>query len=161
MSLLRLVKIIALVATLFTLTACNRTQEHLIGAWRVDQVALAQDEELLRIAPPAGALLQEWRKNMTSEWSFVFHKDSSLEMTMHGAQYEGRYSVMKEVGNTLYIRSEVRKLPVNQLDTLLGITQTVSDIEVKRFSIRISGGEGTLKLDKFAPLKIRRQPTSA
>ena len=143
-----------------SMSACQRAKEGLIGVWSVDQVALAQDRDILTIAPPAGTLLQEWKKNMTSEWSFVFYRDSSLELTMHGAQYEGRYQITREVGNTLYIRSEVRKLPINQLDTLLGITQEVSDVEVKRFSIRISGREGTLKLDKLAPLKIRRQPHS-
>lgn len=140
---------------------CNRTQYNLIGEWSVDQVALAKDTDVLKIAPPAGLIVQEWKKNMTSDWSFRFHSDQSLEMIMHGSHYEGRYQVMKEVGNTLYIRSEVRTLPINGLDALLGITQEVSKVEVKRFSIRITGREGTLKIDNFAPLKLLRQPKNS
>lgn len=164
MSSLTFGKCIRRVSVLFLIVwssvACQNTKQELIGEWSVDHESLAQDRELLKIAPPAGALVLEWKRNMTSEWSFSFHRDASIEMMVNGAQYEGRYQITREVGNTLYIRSELRKVPVNQLDTLLGITQEVSDVEIKRFSIRILGEQGTLKLDKLAPLKLRRQPQS-
>ena len=103
-------------------------------------------------------MIREWKMNMTKEWSFLFRKDRGLEMMMNGSHFEGYYTITREVGNTLYIRAEVKTLPVNSLDSLLGITQSVSDVQVKRFSIRILGQEGTIKIDDLAPLKLRRQP---
>jgi hypothetical protein len=152
------VKIAFFVVLLSTLCACQRASKELIGEWRVDQEAIASDPTLLKVAPPVGPMIRAWKMNMTKEWSFLFRKDRGIEMMMNGSHFEGRYQITREVGNTLYIRVEIKALAINSLDALLGITQPKSDVKVKRFSIRILGEEGTLKIEDFAPLKLRRQP---
>ena len=103
-------------------------------------------------------MIRAWKMNMTKEWSFLFRKDRGIELMMNGSHFEGRYQITREIGNTLYIRAEIKTIATNSLDALIGITQPKSDVEIKRFSIRILGEEGTLKIEDFAPLKLRRQP---
>ena len=139
-------------------TACQRPSEGLIGEWSVDQKALINDAEILKVAPPAGILLQEWRKNMTKEWSFRFHADRRIEVLMHGTYYEGRYQITREVGHTVFLEAELKAKNASELDGLLGIPTSEDDIEVKHFSVSILGKEGTLSLDEMLPLKILHQP---
>jgi hypothetical protein len=151
-------KIALCVALLSMLCACQRASKELIGEWRVDQDAIATDPTLLKVAPPVGPMIRAWKMNMTKEWSFLFRKDRGIELMMNGSHFEGRYQITREIGNTLYIRAEIKTIATNSLDALIGITQPKSDVEIKRFSIRILGEEGTLKIEDFAPLKLRRQP---
>lgn len=146
--------IIALMA--LVITSCQRASEGLVGEWYIDQQALANHPKILKVAPPAGILLQEWKKNMTKDWSFRFNADKSLQVIMHGSYYEGRYQITREVGHTVFIQAELKAKPINELDGLLGVPTSEGEVEVKQFSISILGKEGTISLDEMTPLKIIR-----
>jgi hypothetical protein len=94
---------------------------------------------------------------MTKNWSFLFRSDRGMEVIMNGSHYQGRYKVTQEIGQTVYIRAELRPLAANSLDELLQVSQDVSKVEVKHFSFQVMGDSGTLKLDDFTPLKLKRQ----
>ena len=68
-----------------------------------------------------------------------------------------RYQITQEIGQTVYIRAELRPLAANALDELLQVSQDISKVEVKHFSFYVLGDAGTLKLDDFVPLKLTRQ----
>ena len=143
--------------TMLALSACQKASNQLVGEWRVNQLAMRSDKALLTIAPPAGSLIREWKSNMTKEWSFLFRSDRGMEMIMNGSHYQGRYQITQEIGQTVYIRAELRPLAANTLDELLQVSQDISKVEVKHFSFHVLGDSGTLKLDDFVPLKLTRQ----
>jgi hypothetical protein len=142
---------------MLSLTACQKASSQLVGEWQVDQQAMRSDKSLLNIAPPAGVLIRDWKTNMTKGWSFLFRSDRGMEVIMNGSHYQGRYKVTQEIGQTVYIRAELRPLAANRLDELLQVSQDVSKVEVKHFSFQVLGDSGTLKLDDFTPLKLKRQ----
>ena len=114
----------------------------------VNQQAMRSDKTLLTIAP-CRFTYPRVEKNMTKEWSFLFRSDRGMEMIMNGSHYQGRYQVTQEIGQTVYIRAELRPLAANALDELLQVSQDVSKVEVKHFSFYVLGDTGTLKLDDF------------
>ena len=149
--------ILVSILTIVSLSACQKASSQLVGEWRVNQKAMRSDKSLLKIAPPAGPLIREWKSNMTKEWSFLFRNDRGVEMIINGSHYQGRYQITQEIGQTVYIRAELRPLAANSLDELLQVSQDISKVEVKYFSFHVLGDKGTVKFDDFIPLKLTRQ----
>ena len=149
--------ILLIVLAIVSLSACQKASSQLVGEWRVNQKAMRSDKSLLKIAPPAGPLIREWKSNMTKDWSFLFRNDRGVEMIINGSHYQGRYKVTQEIGQTVYIRAELRPIAVNSLDELLQVSQDISKVEVKYFSFHVLGDNGTVKFDDFIPLKLTRQ----
>ena len=150
-------RILLSILIMFSMSACQKASSQLVGEWRVNQKAMRSDKSLLKIAPPAGPLIREWKSNMTKDWSFLFRSDRGMEMIINGSHYQGRYHITQEIGQTVYIRAELRPLAANSLDDLLQVSQDISKVEVKYFSFHVLGDNGTVKFDDFIPLKLTRQ----
>ena len=148
-----------LLLAIVSLLGCERPRKSIIGTWTVDVVALANSKELLKIAPPAGILARDWKVNMVRDWVFRFNRDKSLEMRYQGHHYQGRYKVTSEVGNTLYLRTEMRPLASNGLDALLEINASSAKVKVERFSMTFNPQGAILSLNDFTPIKLRKNPT--
>ena len=151
-------KVLTLVAFI-GLVACQSPSKQLIGEWSIDSEALERSLHKLKIAPPAAPIVKSWKVNMTRDWAFRFNPDMSLEVAMHGAQYRGRYQISKVIGRTVFLRAELKSVPVSELDALLGISQEVSKIKVQHLSMRISDDQSTLMIDDLPPLILRRVST--
>ena len=143
----------------FSFVGCQSPQSQLIGTWTVDIEELNRNPEALKIAPPAGELARTWKMNMVKDWVFRFNADRSLEMNFQGMHYQGRYKVTSQVGNTLFIKTEMRPLPANGIDALLDVNVDAQKSVTERFSIKFAGKNTTLKLDSFTPIMLIKSPT--
>ena len=147
-----------LVLIILLASACQSPRDQLIGSWTVDIESLNQNPQAMKIAPPAGDLARTWKMNMVKDWVFRFNTDQSLEMKFQGMHYQGRYQISNQVGNTLYIKTEMRALPASGLDALLDVNVNSKQVVKERFSIRFSSGQTILELKDFTPVNIRRSP---
>ena len=147
-----------LILFVFLFSACESPRDQLIGSWTVDIESLNRNPQAMKIAPPAGDLARTWKMNMVKDWVFRFNTDQSLEMKFQGMHYQGRYQISNQVGNTLYIKTEMRALPASGLDALLDVNVNAKQVVKERFSIRFSSGKTILELKDFTPVNIRRSP---
>ena len=138
-------------------TGCNRTQQDLIGTWRVDLESIRRDPEGLKIAPPAGTMARAWKVKMMRSWRFTFNSNRSLVMSFQGGSYKGRYEISNQVGNTLYINAEVKELPLNEFDKLMGLKELRRDVRYHTFRVEFERRVATLVLKGFDPIKLKKE----
>lgn len=141
-----------------TLSACEAPKDRLIGAWTVDIPTLRTETIVRYAAPPAGPLAQGVREASYRGWHFVFHADESLDATLKGQRYRGRYVISQIVSGTIYLRLEGESVLQSQLDERLGLKKLELPPLSERVIIKLQRGDrATLSFDQGQPIPIRRR----
>ena len=153
---LRLVALLGGVLFGGALLGCERTTERLIGAWRVDLEALSAQPIARLAAPPFGPLASELREGAYRSWRFTFYADQSLEATLKGLSYQGRYVISRALSGTLYMRLEAAARVESRLDERLGLPPVELPPLSERVVMRVKGDLATLTFDDERSLPLRR-----
>ena len=141
-----------------SLMDCEAPTEQLIGAWTVDIPKLRREPLVRYAAPPAGPLAQGVREAAYRDWHLVFHADESLDVTLRGQRYRGRYVISQILSGTIYLRLEGESVLKSQLDERLGLKQLELPPLSERVIIKLQrSGRATLSFDRGHPIPIRRR----
>lgn len=140
------------------MTACEAPKDRLIGSWSVD-IPKLRDQALVRLAaPPAGPFAQSIREDAYRDWRFVFHADESLEATLRGQRYRGRYVISQILSGTIYLRLEGASTLKSSLDERLGLKELELPPLSERVVIKFQRGDrATLSFDQGHAIPIRRR----
>ena len=157
--LLRFTALSACVLLGCTLLGCERTTERLIGSWRVDLEALNAQPIARLAAPPFGPVASELREAAYRDWRFTFYADESLEATLKGLSYQGRYVISRALSGTLYMRLEGAARVESRLDQRLGLPSVELPPLSERVVMRVKGERATLTFDDERSLPLRRAQT--
>ena len=139
------------------LSACEGPAQRLQGAWVIDLSMMRQEALVRRAAPPAGPFAQELREAAYRDWRIVFKADESMEASLRGQRYQGRYVISQILSSTIYLRIEGASVSQSELDERLGLKGLERAPLSERVTIKLQGkGRATLSFDQGLPLPIRR-----
>lgn len=140
------------------LSACEAPKERLIGAWSVDITQLREEPIARLAAPPAGPLAQGIREAAYRDWRFTFHADESLEATLRGQRYQGRYVISQILSGTIYMRLEGASSLKSGLDEQLGLKTLELPPLSERVIITLQRGDrATLSFEQGMSIPLRRR----
>ena len=141
-----------------SLWGCEAPKDRLIGTWSVDLPKLREEPILRLAAPPAGPLAQGIRESAYRGWRFTFNADESLEATLRGNQYQGRYVISQILSGTIYLRLEGASVVQSALDERLNLKHLELPPLSERVVIKLQRGDrATLSFDQGQPIPLRRR----